>query len=407
MIMYNTVPTDFGKGIVIPLAKNVEENVTDSNNYRGITLSPVISKVFELLIMELAGDKLGSDDLQFGFKANSGCRHAIQMLRTTVNHFCHLDSTVSLCALDISKAFDRVNHYGLMSLLMKRKFPRCLILILLNWFSKCNSMVRWGDALSSSFRISGGVRQGGLLSPALFAVYIDDLVVRLRASGYGSKIKNQYVGCLAYADDLLLLSHSVGALQHMLNICNVYAEDFDVQFNSKKSMAMRIGKRFGMECAPLRIKNCALNYVTFIRYLGVVIVAAKEFKCSYDHVKLRFFRAFNGIHYRSKASNSEPVTVELFKAFCLPFLLYAVEVTAPNKTNIRSLDNCINKCISKTFDMRETSTILEIRSMFQIEHVNSYINRRYSKFIDNLMGHSFLFDAIMDIDFLCCWVHVD
>jgi len=74
---------------------------------RGITLSPVISKLFELLMMDVVKDKLISSDLQFGFKPNSSCSHAILALQAGVKHICDNGDTATLCALEISKAFDK------------------------------------------------------------------------------------------------------------------------------------------------------------------------------------------------------------------------------------------------------------------------------------------------------------
>ena len=69
------VPTNFGCGMIIPLIKNRDGDASSSDNYRGITLSPVISKLFELVLMEMVGDKLTSSYLQFGFKSKSSCNH--------------------------------------------------------------------------------------------------------------------------------------------------------------------------------------------------------------------------------------------------------------------------------------------------------------------------------------------
>ena len=86
-----------------------------------------------------------------------------------VNNGC----AVCICAVDISKAFDRVNHYKLLDVLMDKSLPRCFIGILLD-------CVRWGSAYSSWFLISAGVRQGGILSPVLFALYMDPLISQFR-----------------------------------------------------------------------------------------------------------------------------------------------------------------------------------------------------------------------------------
>jgi len=141
-----------------------EGDKTSSDNYRGITISPVLSKVFELLLMHDSQRYLQSDNLQFGFKKNSSCSHAMFTLRAVVDHYCNSGSTVTVCALDISKAFDHTDHFALLGLLMNRNVPKYFINIMLSWFQCCVANVSWDNA-SSTFTIYACVRQGGLLSP--------------------------------------------------------------------------------------------------------------------------------------------------------------------------------------------------------------------------------------------------
>jgi Reverse transcriptase (RNA-dependent DNA polymerase) len=83
-----------------------------------------------------------------------------------------------LSTLDASKAFDRVDHNTLFQKIDARTIPQCFINIIRDWYSKINAVVRWGGVLSCSFRVYNGVRRGGVLSPLLFNVYIDDLICR-------------------------------------------------------------------------------------------------------------------------------------------------------------------------------------------------------------------------------------
>ncbi len=182
------VPDDFGHGIVIPLLKNPDDNQFSTDNYRSITVSPAISKLFEMVLLNVFKQDLMSDPLQFGFKSDSSCRHALFTLKTVVDYHVKTGSTVNLCAIDISKAFDRVDHFALLQVLMDRNLPHNFIAILLEWYSKCTARVRWGSEFSHCFCIAAGVRQGGILSPSLFAVYIDILIQRLRQAGYGCKL---------------------------------------------------------------------------------------------------------------------------------------------------------------------------------------------------------------------------
>jgi len=147
------VPDAFGRSVVIPLFKNPDGNKFTSENYRCITLSSVISKLFEMVMMTLLDSQLESDLLQFGFKRNSSCSHALLTMRSVIKHYVKHGSTVNIYALDIiSKAFDRVDHFALLQL------PRCFIGVLLDWFTRCFVCVRWCGSYSYWFRILSGVR---------------------------------------------------------------------------------------------------------------------------------------------------------------------------------------------------------------------------------------------------------
>jgi exonuclease III len=378
------VPSKFGEGIIIPLIKDHDGDVTSCANYRGITISPIISKVFEQVIMSFISDKLLSSTLQFGFKTGSSCSNAIFALRSTIKHFSDNGSNITLCALDVSKAFDRVDRYALLTLLMNRKIPKCVISIFLNWFESSVASVRWAGVYSTKFPVLAGVRQGGLISPLLFSVYMDELIDRLKLSGFGCKIRDTYLGCLAYADDIVLLSQSVTTMQHMLAICDVFAKDFDLKFNTAKSMVLRIGKRFNVKCANLILSGNQLEYVNTIKYLGVYIKSSVNFKCSYDNVKHKFYRSFNAILSKSANSKSELVSVELFRAYCLPLLLYAVEATLPTRQDVRILDNCINLAIIKIFKVSDCSNINCIRENVGLSNLWSVIECRQAKFINKI-----------------------
>jgi len=385
IILHGIVPLDFGKGIIVPLIKNLDGDKTSCDNYRGITLSPVLSKVFELVLMDDLQSYLQSDELQFGFKQNSSCAHAVFTLRSVVDHYCRTGSTVTICALDISKAFDRVDHYKLLSLLMDRKVPRYFIMTLLSWFQCCVSAVRWGGSLSSVFSVLAGVRQGGLLSPLLFSIYMDVLINRLRLAGLGCKMFQRFYGCLLYADDIILLSHSLNAMRSMLKICEQFALDLDVKFNATKSVVMRIGERFDVHCAPLILCGGKLQFVECFKYLGVHIVAGKRFSCSVKNVRMKFYRSFNSIYYRSKGASSELVSVQLFKSYCLPFILYATEAIPLTKSSVRLLDNCVKQAVVKIFKVYDADSIEFIRQQCDLPYIGTLVERRRLKFVNKLL----------------------
>jgi len=81
-------------GIIIPLLKDKTGDINSLDNYRAITRIPVISKLFELVVLELCTEQLMTDELQYGFKPSVGCANAIFTLRTTIDHFRDRGSTV-------------------------------------------------------------------------------------------------------------------------------------------------------------------------------------------------------------------------------------------------------------------------------------------------------------------------
>ena len=84
---HSYVPNAFSHGLIIPVIKDKHGDVSAVDNYRPITLSPVLSKVLESYLMLKYSHLLWSDDLQFGFKKKLGCNSAIFMLRNIANHF--------------------------------------------------------------------------------------------------------------------------------------------------------------------------------------------------------------------------------------------------------------------------------------------------------------------------------
>ena len=105
-----------------------------------------------------------------------------------------------------------------------------------------------------------------------------------------------------------------------------------------------------------------LKCVNEMKYLGVHLVAAKCFKTSVNHLKVKFYRVFNFSYSRSKAANSEMITAQLLKAYCLPLLLYASEAILLSKSQLQDLNNCINRSVYKTFVVIGAEAVKDVRN---------------------------------------------
>ena len=116
--------------------------------------------------------------------------------------------------------------------MIEKKVPYILLRLLLFIYIHQSCYVKWNSKKSSSFAIKNGVRQGAILSPCLFCLYLDTLLKTLRESGLGCHIGEVYFGAFGYAEDDILLAPSRQALQLMLNICQEFSKEHSMQFST-------------------------------------------------------------------------------------------------------------------------------------------------------------------------------
>jgi len=114
----------------------------------------------------------------------------------SVKYFVKHGSRVHCAALDASKAFDKVLHHGLFYKMLCKRVPAMLVNILIYWYSHLHCAVLWKSVLGENFSVKCGVRPGGVLSPYLFSLYVDDVINDVRKSGYGIYVGNVFTGCI-------------------------------------------------------------------------------------------------------------------------------------------------------------------------------------------------------------------
>lgn len=374
MIMFEYVPNDFGKSILIPIPKtdcvNASANVED---YRGISIAPVISKVFEHCLLKLFSTYLqNSNVMQFGFKSKSGCNHALYAVRKTVEFFIERDSSVNLCALDMSKAFDKMNKHALFVKLMNRNCPLVLINILDCWYAKNFASVKWGDSYSPFVQLQTGTRQGGITSPYLFAIFINDVIVKLQRSSLGCHIRNICFNVFMYADDMLLASISLNELQLMINIVRTELKWLDMEINVKKSMCMRMGKRFDCPTCELVLDNKPIKWVKEMRYLGLYFTAASSFKCNLHYAKVSFFRSLNSLLSKLGTHPSPGIVLYLVSSYCNSSLFYGLESLHLSKANYNSISYPYNATYTKLFSTFDKN-IITLCQYYSGELPSSYL----------------------------------
>ena len=149
-----------------------------------------------------------------------------------------MSSPIFICYLDASKAFDRLNFWVLFDKLLKRGMPVIVVRILIYWYTSQNFYVQWGSSVNEAFKSSNGTRQGGVISPHFFNVYVDDLSSAVNDLNVGCFINHLCINHLMYADDTVLIAPSISILQHLILVCEKYASTSEIVFNVKKTLCV-------------------------------------------------------------------------------------------------------------------------------------------------------------------------
>ena len=139
------MPTHFNNSYTVPIpkVKDPRSKALTVDDFRGIAISSIISKVFEHCVIDRFSNFFHSNDNQFGFKPGTGCIHAIYTVRKLTEHYVKNGCTMNLCSIDrLSSAFDKTNHYALFIKLMKRRIPVELLTMLEHWYGCCWTSVK-------------------------------------------------------------------------------------------------------------------------------------------------------------------------------------------------------------------------------------------------------------------------
>ena len=202
--------------------------------------------------------------------------------------------------------------------------------------------------MSRFFRLFSGVRQGGILSPVFFCIYVDSVIDQITDLDIGCYSHGLFSGIWLYADDIILLSASVTGLQHMIDACCLELEKLDLTVNIQKTKCMRIGRRYKVTDTPIVINGSSVIWCTQLSYLGMVFTTSAIFKCNLHENKANFFRAANSILSRVGSKNI-PVLMSLVFSKCVSMLSYGVTAMMLKKYECDKLDNCLVLFLAKIF----------------------------------------------------------
>jgi hypothetical protein len=256
----------------------------------------------------------------------------IQVLETVLTERRNSKQHTYLFFLDVRKAFDTVWRDGLWARLWDCQVRGKMWRVLRSVYSSVKSSVLVDNQRTRWFDIEQGVRQGDSMSPILFAVFIDELVKELRATGLGVRLGETKLQALLFADDVALLAASPEELQQLIDVVVRYLRRWRLQENFKKSKVMVVAAV--KEVAPQaewRFGGQLIEQVKHYKYLGVWI--SDDLSWGY-HINSITEKAKNRSRQLAAvlANKRIPIKARLtaWKAIVLPVLTYGSEVWEGN-----------------------------------------------------------------------------
>ena len=384
MLSHGVCPEEFSSALLVPIPKNMRRSLNDSDNYRSIALSSILSKILDKVILAKCKAALKTSDHQFGFKERHSTHQCSFIVNEVITEYLRQGSSMYICLLDASKAFDRLAYVQLFSELSKRHLCPFVMRLTLNMYLGQQTSVRWGTTQSAPFSVSNGVKQGGVLSPTLFSVYLDELLSRIKNSGAGCHIGLESFAAFAYADDVVLLSPSLCGLKRLLTICAEYAREYNVLFNASKSKMIVLGNEHQRRDHSVTFMGGVIEEVDVEKHLGIALGVVSqrdrvESLCREMTVKTNMIVS----HFKLLPPE---ITYMLFKSHAMP--LYGSQLIDLSGSDVDRLYTAWRKCIRHLLRLpRRTHCALLPKVCCDVAP-QVQLNRRFHNFFRSLYTSS-------------------
>ena len=324
-------------------------------------------------------------ECQFGFRKGRGTMFATSLLNDAAAYSNSHGSALYVCSLDAEKCFDSIWHSGLFYKLMNI-IPDLQWLFLYNWYTNSYGQVRWMSQLSDGFKITKGMKQGSILSPRIFNIFINDLLIHLKSLNHGIRINNFHLNVLAYADDLNLISTTSSGLQHMIDECHLYAQTWRMKFNPLKTNIICIGKEPHRQPPVWTLGETQVGLSEESGLLGVTFTSSMN---SSTHVKTRKRKCQQGLFKLASMGLSYPglntdVKAFLWNSIGCPILSYGLESLQLTKTDIKELKTTQGNIIKRTMGVNKRSHHSNLLKALKIPPIEDIIKNNCLRLYKNI-----------------------
>jgi hypothetical protein len=299
-------------------------------------------------------------------------------------YFEYKQSPLYLCSLDAEKCFDSIWHAALFFKLIDR-IPDDHWLTLWRWYGGLRAAVRWSHAYSQRFAITKGTRQGSIMSPQLFNIFIDDLLKLLSVSDDGVSIGSHCFSASAYADDICMMSSTVPGLQRLIDICTNYAEKWRFRFNPHKTKCLISGRGILKTEPKWLLNGDVIENVSCIEILGVHYSVKQDdvhVRCRIEKCK-RCFYSLSDVGLSYPGCNSG-VKAYLWNSNCQPVLLYGLDAIHVSSRNLKELEKMQSILLKRSLGLDKRSRTTGILQAMRVRKIEERLKHGSASLIKRI-----------------------
>lgn len=326
-------PSAWRLSTLTPIHKKGDKNLP--KNCRGIAVSSNLCKLFCLILHDRLNKFVDSNTIipphQIGFRKGARTGDHILVLKTLIDKYINRagKSYLFVCFIDFSAAFDTIWRNALLYKLTQIGIGGKFLKIIQDIYASVSFVVKCENNITDSFETTVGVKQGCILSPIFFNIFLSDLPEIFDSDCDPVNLNGNSLNCLMYADDLILLSESAKGLQCALDRLHNYCMKWKLLVNIDKSNIMIFNKG-GHIISQFTFSygNMNLNITKEYCYLGIAFVPSGSLASAMLRLKEKASKAYFKIRDNLNSSSTK-CGIKLFTSLIQPILSYSCEVWAP------------------------------------------------------------------------------
>lgn len=377
--LWNTekIPQEWRDANLVTIFKKGDR--TDCSNYRGISLLSIAGKVFARILLNRLTNHVSDailPETQCGFRAGRSTIDMIFTLRQVQEKCIEQNRPLFVVFVDFKKAFDTVNRAALWCVLKRYGCPEKFVNLIKAFHEGMYARVCSNGQFSEPIKITNGVKQGCVLAPTLFSIYLSAVIedafrdsnkgVHIQSrpgadlfnlSNFKSKTKTKLCNVreLMFADDTALVAHTLEDMQDIVTAFAKSAHDFGLQINMKKTEVLFQPTPGSLAISqPIHIEGNILNNVSSFTYLGSTVTSDNNLDKELQNRMAKASSAFGRLTQRLWKNHNVPVNVKckVYKAIVISTLLYAGESWTLHKTQVKRIHAFIMRHLRKIMNIK-------------------------------------------------------